>query len=285
MPGSGKQERNKHLKLLDAWFRSAFDEDQNVEQEHLVYHDVYGDFVEAPEGAVPEYPITEPYWWINARVHRPAGSGFNLVLDDDISPLATMSIPEGAENEIKELIRSMYLPRYGDMLIIDIVDKPAWDFNQGHPVEKIHPHKFFNIVDSNTGEKLESVHAWKFSLQNPKIQAMEPGDIIVDEETSQIVVEIPEFEPVVGQIKWLNVYEVTRHYGGPHEGGWWYNHDEPLASFVLFGYMDAEKLKALLKKWYSWVNYGDLNSVSGGAQLSVQIDDEPASRPNRPYYS
>lgn len=29
---------------------------------------------------------------------------------------------------------------------------------------------------------------------------------------------------------YLNVYAVTRHYGGPEEGGWWYNVGTPLAS-------------------------------------------------------
>lgn len=29
---------------------------------------------------------------------------------------------------------------------------------------------------------------------------------------------------------YLNVYLVTRHYGGPEEGGWWYNRGEAVAS-------------------------------------------------------
>jgi hypothetical protein len=29
---------------------------------------------------------------------------------------------------------------------------------------------------------------------------------------------------------YVNVYLVTRHYGGPQEGGWWYDAGEPLAS-------------------------------------------------------
>jgi hypothetical protein len=31
-------------------------------------------------------------------------------------------------------------------------------------------------------------------------------------------------------ILYLNAYEVTRHYGGPEEGGWWWNLFTPLAS-------------------------------------------------------
>jgi hypothetical protein len=34
---------------------------------------------------------------------------------------------------------------------------------------------------------------------------------------------------------YLNVYAVTRHYGGPEEGGWWFNAGEPLASVPFEG--------------------------------------------------
>ena len=32
---------------------------------------------------------------------------------------------------------------------------------------------------------------------------------------------------------YVNAYEVTRHYGGREEGGWWYNHSEPIASIPI----------------------------------------------------
>ena len=28
------------------------------------------------------------------------------------------------------------------------------------------------------------------------------------------------------RLMYVNAYEVTRHYGGPEEGGWWYNRGE-----------------------------------------------------------
>ena len=31
-------------------------------------------------------------------------------------------------------------------------------------------------------------------------------------------------------VAFVNAYAVTRHYGGPEEGGWWYNAGHPLAS-------------------------------------------------------
>jgi len=32
---------------------------------------------------------------------------------------------------------------------------------------------------------------------------------------------------------YVNAYEVTRHYGGPEEGGWYFNHHEPIASIPI----------------------------------------------------
>lgn len=32
---------------------------------------------------------------------------------------------------------------------------------------------------------------------------------------------------------YVNAYSVTRHYGGPEEGGWYFNHSEPLASIPI----------------------------------------------------
>ncbi len=36
---------------------------------------------------------------------------------------------------------------------------------------------------------------------------------------------------------WINVYEVTRHYGGPEGGGWWYD------------WMRCIKWRRVLSKW------------------------------------
>ena len=41
-------------------------------------------------------------------------------------------------------------------------------------------------------------------------------------------------------IIYINAYAVTRHYGGPEEGGWWYNQGEPIASVPL----ETERLDA-----------------------------------------
>lgn len=71
----------------------------------------------------------------------------------------------------------------------------------------------------------------------------------------------------------VNVYSVTREYGGPEEGGWWYNayvleHSEPTTSSL------APALKCRLEKEYDWVNEGNIYSMRGGTQLAVYIENE-----------
>jgi len=37
-------------------------------------------------------------------------------------------------------------------------------------------------------------------------------------------------KPGSDALLYVNAYQVTRHFGGHEEGGWWYNHHEPIAS-------------------------------------------------------
>jgi hypothetical protein len=84
----------------------------------------------------------------------------------------------------------------------------------------------------------------------------------------------------------VNAYEVSRHYGGPEEGGWWYNAFSPLASVPVRGKAAAKKVQARLRRMFADVEHGDINSVLGGAELGVYLEDEMAdySPKERPYY-
>ena len=44
-------------------------------------------------------------------------------------------------------------------------------------------------------------------------------------------------------MRYVNVYEVNRHYGGPEEGGWWYDSGEPILSIRVRG-KDAGEVEA-----------------------------------------
>ncbi len=83
----------------------------------------------------------------------------------------------------------------------------------------------------------------------------------------------------------VNVYEVTREYGGPEEGGWWYNWYECLEIFPVRE-ENAEQVKEFLLKGYSFIKEGDIYSVRGGTDLAVYIEDKPAESESRkrPHY-
>lgn len=94
-------------------------------------------------------------------------------------------------------------------------------------------------------------------------------------------------------VYWVNVYEVGRGYGGPEEGGWWFDYGHPVeqafgrsipVSFRLTDFWQARLLREELAKEYQ--NTGKSSSVLGGEDYRVVIENHPA-RPypeERPHY-
>lgn len=124
-------------------------------------------------------------------------------------------------------------------------------------------------------------------------------------------------------IAYVNAYAVTRHYGGPEEGGWWYNRGTPLASIPIpcvfttahdrdgdDGYCtgcftDEGERRAIcahtewkpdanaqgymtdyLKAAFADVKEGNIYSVLGGTDVQIQTDTEMAYEwpRSRPHY-
>lgn len=83
--------------------------------------------------------------------------------------------------------------------------------------------------------------------------------------------------------KWVNVYSVTRDYGGPEEGGWWYNHKILIESVQVPSHR-AANVKAQMKRKYADVAEGNIYSVLGGTALSIDIDTSPGGNSVRPRY-
>lgn len=52
------------------------------------------------------------------------------------------------------------------------------------------------------------------------------------------------------EMHFMNVYAITRHYGGPEEGGWWFDAGEPLASVPVDADISThEELKLKAELW------------------------------------
>ena len=86
-------------------------------------------------------------------------------------------------------------------------------------------------------------------------------------------------------IVFVNVYEVTRHYGGPEEGGWWYDWRHCVEVYPVRE-SAAELMQEQLEDENSYRKFGDISSVLGGQDVLVLIEDAPkeTETTERPYY-
>ena len=90
--------------------------------------------------------------------------------------------------------------------------------------------------------------------------------------------------------RFLTVYAQTRHYGGPEEGGWWYDWNQPVLTVEVPQYLTDEEIEAkreALKVVYSHLIHGDIGSVLGGQAIWVGLENERQefASTERPYYS
>jgi hypothetical protein len=74
---------------------------------------------------------------------------------------------------------------------------------------------------------------------------------------------------------YVNAYEVVRVYGGPEEGGWWYNLRCPLESVRLRHKRSARKVAERLWHKHKEIIEGDIYSSLGGAVLDISIESGP----------
>jgi len=83
---------------------------------------------------------------------------------------------------------------------------------------------------------------------------------------------------------WVNVYEIGRSYGGPEEGGWWYDTGEPARSLR---YSTHEAAEAALPGWrLAYPSTGASMSVLGGEDYRVVVEPHEAEPypTERPHY-
>lgn len=97
---------------------------------------------------------------------------------------------------------------------------------------------------------------------------------------------------------WICGYEVSRHYGGPEEGGWWYDMETPVQECVVKLPWEtlernteagiARMVAHFNNMWRPRVAYGDISSVNGGLDFYTrfEIGTEPFSHASteRPHY-
>lgn len=85
----------------------------------------------------------------------------------------------------------------------------------------------------------------------------------------------------------VNVYSVGRSYGGPEEGGWWFDCGTPVESYIVATLPEAHALRDRLTGPDGEYAYtGKRGSVLGGNDYEVMIETDPGTDypSNRPHY-
>ena len=102
----------------------------------------------------------------------------------------------------------------------------------------------------------------------------QPGDWIIDEDEERERANNPNINPLY---LYVNAYAVSRCYGGPEEGGWWYDSGRPLASVPVTYGAPTEFISHYLETLLGWKNRDDRYSVLGGEDFVVYVERKIAT--------
>ena len=95
--------------------------------------------------------------------------------------------------------------------------------------------------------------------------------------------------PEVPEWIWISMYVITRHYGGPEEGGWWYNRYDHYCTMNIPNKMDqviaAEDYFLSIAEKEELIE-GDIYSSLGGQDVSIFLEEDPGrmQTTRRPHY-
>lgn len=106
----------------------------------------------------------------------------------------------------------------------------------------------------------------------------------------------PKPEPI--KVIWVNAYRASRHYGGPEEGGWWYDWNTCIASMpVSTDGIDVHERCDLIKAWmkealgwepdsYEHAHGGARFTANGHSDFVVHVESKRAAdeTKERPFY-
>lgn len=74
-------------------------------------------------------------------------------------------------------------------------------------------------------------------------------------------------------IVYVNVYAVTRIFGGHEEGGWWYNWYE-CVECVPCKAKNADMIVGEIEEEHKGIKHGDIYSVLGGVDLRILVEEK-----------
>jgi len=100
--------------------------------------------------------------------------------------------------------------------------------------------------------------------------------------TDEFLMEHFQMDVADDEIVFVNVYTVRRKYGGPEEGGWWFNWYECVEVIPVQNQYSEQMREILYEKYInSELKYGDIYSVLGGQDIAVYIEEHPKQSETR----
>lgn len=146
--------------------------------------------------------------------------------------------------------------REGDLLIVGIEDERRW--LRVVELDRIrHDPESPTIYVTVIGE--DGPEHYQFQW-NSAVEISPSGEVLCTE---------------MGQLVrwWVNTYEIGRAYGGPEEGGWWFDTGTPVVTVPCGSYASAERVQEMLTNKYP--GNGQVGSVIyNGGDFITLIEEE-----------
>ena len=87
-----------------------------------------------------------------------------------------------------------------------------------------------------------------------------------------------------GPVVYVNVYSITREYGGPEEGGWYYTAGEPIASVRATAGTAESVAKSMRRKYVPTKQPKHWGRIVGRVQIHIEDHPAKAFPTHRPHY-
>jgi len=144
--------------------------------------------------------------------------------------------------------------------------------------------QFLDMVEIHLAEPAET--HWQARQRGATEDELREVDILWDDHNRQIqrLYDL-EYWAKFTDGYYVNVYELDQSYGGPEEGGWWFQTGTVHHGFHLTNRIEAEVLVELLREKFTDEGYRS-SVMPRGTDYSVRLEPTPAVNypSERPYY-
>lgn len=233
-------------------------------------------------------PAPEGGWWINAYINNQPVASLSAFTQDEVdscyqfleSYFKQPPVAPQAAHEVFDVSLQDYVLVPQESFGIQREESPAFDFSEGTSIPRPYHREPYNV------------HL--FIVDSLYIGSEQEQDLELEEDGADVM-EQEEYDEFTAPRRWVNVYEVTRHYGGPQEGGWWYNYDWPVGC-VYINYLSVEDSRNInypphvamahqfLSDYYREREWGNIYHSTGGLEIHIRNEPAPPRSSDIPHY-